>query len=90
LRYAVAAAFRHEYVTVGIGAGAVLLNDPFRGGYLCRHHGISGPLPWVQFEINRALYLPEEPDLTEIPGAASRTRLGGLREKFIRGLKRML
>lgn len=88
LRDAVATAFRHEDVTVDIGA--VLLNDPFRGGYLCRRHGISGTLPWVQFEINRALYLPDTLGLTKRPDAEHLTRLGDLREKFIRGLKRIL
>lgn len=31
-------------------------NDPFSGGYIVRHHALGG-LPWLQLEINRALYL---------------------------------
>jgi len=34
----------------------VLLNEPFKGGYITRVHG-RGPVPWVQVEMNRSLYL---------------------------------
>ena len=37
-------------------AGGVHFNDPFSGGYITRRHG-SGALPWVQVEINRAVYM---------------------------------
>jgi len=34
----------------------VSLNQPFPGGYITRMYG-GQPIPWVQVEINRALYL---------------------------------
>jgi N-formylglutamate deformylase len=34
----------------------VALNEPFKGGYITRAHG-SGPVPWIQLEMNRSLYL---------------------------------
>lgn len=33
-------------------AGEVRINDPFRGGYIARHH--ARELPWVQIELSRA------------------------------------
>lgn len=35
---------------------AVTLNRPFSGGYLTRTYG-GNPIPWLQIEMNRALYL---------------------------------
>lgn len=83
-------AFRHEDVMVGVGSGSVLLNNPFRGGHICMRHGGTGFVPWVQFELNRALYLPETSELTESPGAESQKRLRDLREKFFRGIRGVL
>ena len=34
------------------------LNSPFRGGHIIRAH--SGELPWVQLEMSRAPFLPDE------------------------------
>jgi formiminoglutamase len=34
----------------------VTLNDPFAGGYITRTYG-NQPIPWVQIEMNRKLYL---------------------------------
>ena len=34
----------------------VTINQPFAGGYTTRTHG-NNPLPWVQVEMNRSLYL---------------------------------
>lgn len=36
----------------------VVMNIPFAGGYITRTYG-EGPLPWVQVEMNRSLYLSE-------------------------------
>ena len=36
--------------------GPVRINDPFRGGYICRSH--SSEMPWVQIELSRESYLP--------------------------------
>lgn len=37
----------------------VTMNQPFAGGYMTRRHGNTGPIPWIQLEINRRLYLPQ-------------------------------
>jgi formiminoglutamase len=36
----------------------VALNRPFKGGYITRRYG-RHPLPWIQIELNRSLYLAE-------------------------------
>lgn len=62
----------------------VRLNDPFQGGYIVRRHG-RGPLPWIQLEMNRSLYLApawfDRKRLTVAP-----TRLAELRKRFHRAL----
>ncbi len=47
------------------------LNTPFKGGYITRKYG-NKPLPWIQVEMNRDLYLrPEwfDPDTLEMDEA---------------------
>lgn len=39
-----------------IEAQHVTVNDPFAGGYITRTYG-NNPVPWVQVEMNRVLYL---------------------------------
>lgn len=34
-------------------------NDPFKGGYITKTYG-NNPIPWVQIEMNRDLYLSEK------------------------------
>ena len=34
-------------------------NDPFQGGYITKTYG-NNPIPWIQIEMNRNLYLSEE------------------------------
>ena len=36
----------------------VVMNQPFAGGFITRTYG-EGPIPWVQVEMNRSLYLSE-------------------------------
>ena len=36
----------------------ITLNDPFQGGYIIKTYG-NKPIPWVQIEMNRDLYLSE-------------------------------
>jgi len=36
----------------------ISLNDPFHGGYITKTYG-NNPVPWIQVEINRDLYLSE-------------------------------
>ena len=42
----------------GLEEKDVVLNKPFAGGYITRNYG-EGPLPWMQVEMNRNLYLSE-------------------------------
>ncbi len=86
LRDALQAAFRHEDVE----AGGISINAPFKGGYICRRHGQNGPLPWLQLELSRALYLPVNGVIPAMPDRGSETRLRDLREKILGALRRML
>jgi len=36
----------------------ISINDPFHGGYITKTYG-NKPLPWIQIEMNRDLYLSE-------------------------------
>lgn len=36
----------------------IKLNDPFHGGYITRTYG-NNPIPWIQVEMNREMYLTE-------------------------------
>jgi len=42
------------------GKGQVLMNDPFRGGFITVAHHRRTRTPWIQIEINRGLYETEE------------------------------
>jgi N-formylglutamate deformylase len=39
-----------------LGPAEVAINRPFSGGYITRTYG-QNPLPWIQIEMNRRLYL---------------------------------
>jgi N-formylglutamate deformylase len=80
--------FRNEDVEIDMAEPPVRLNDPFRGGYVSRRHSSQGPLPWLQLELSRALYLPKEFGLE--PGAADLRRLADLREKILKALQKTL
>ena len=60
------------------------MNWPFQGGYVARRHG-RAPLPWIQVEMNRALYLAE-PWFDEQRRLVDPGRLDALRERFWRAL----
>lgn len=61
----------------GIGMSDIRFNDPFLGGHITETYG-NNPLPWIQMEMNRSMYLPEGwPD--EAPDGK---RLRGLRDMF--------
>ncbi len=38
--------------------GEVKINEPFAGGYITRNYG-NDPIPWIQIEMNRNLYLSD-------------------------------
>ena len=37
----------------------ISINNPFHGGYITKTHG-NNPIPWIQIEMNRDLYLNEK------------------------------
>ena len=44
--------------TFSINRNEIYLNDPFHGGHITRTYG-NNPIPWIQVEMNRDLYLKE-------------------------------
>jgi N-formylglutamate deformylase len=42
----------------GLQENDVTINEPFAGGYITRKYG-NNPIPWIQIEMNRCLYLDE-------------------------------
>ena len=88
-RDALAHELRNEDAEIRAAGPKVTLNSPFLGGYLTAHHGRRGPLPWIQLEISRALYLPKTANLPVIPDEPAMRRLADLREKLVRSLARV-
>jgi formiminoglutamase len=39
----------------------VAINNPFSGGFISNAHFWHKGIPWIQIEINRSLYEPDEP-----------------------------
>jgi formiminoglutamase len=64
--------------------GEVALNRPFKGGYITRRHG-RRPLPWIQVEMNRSLYLAG-PWFDPATRRVDPERLRELRERFWKAL----
>jgi N-formylglutamate deformylase len=60
--------------------GEIALNRPFTGGYITRRHG-NRPLPWIQVEVNRSLYL-SDPWFDETTLAVDPSRLADLNGRF--------
>lgn len=63
----------------------VTINKPFAGGFITRIYG-NNPLPWVQVEMNRSLYL-REPYFDSASLQISEERLIELNNKFASVLK---
>lgn len=42
-----------------ISRESIRLNDPFRGGHITKTYG-NNPVPWIQVEMNRSMYLSGE------------------------------
>jgi len=82
---AFAAALRHEDVDLEVPAVASA-NVPFSGGYITQRVG-GGPMPFVQIEMSRALYLdPKYFDETSLE--IDENRVKDLREKVWRVLRK--
>lgn len=61
----------------------IILNAPFKGGYICRYQ--SSTLPWIQIELNRKAYL-SPPWFNSQTLRVDSKRLEYLRNKFLHAL----
>ncbi|MGV7220522.1 MAG: N-formylglutamate amidohydrolase, partial [Nitrospinales bacterium] len=68
----------------GFKDGEVKINDPFSGGYITRKYG-NNPIPWIQIEMNRSLYL-STPWFDEETLLVDPNRLEMLKTAFREGL----
>ncbi len=86
MRYAeaLAACFREVFA---LEAEQVTLNEPFSGGFITRSHG-NNPVPWIQLEINRSLYL-RPPWYDASKQTISRDRVADLSSLIVRTLRRL-
>nr|WP_246208653.1 N-formylglutamate amidohydrolase [Anaerotalea alkaliphila] len=66
----------------------VAINQPFRGGWTIREHG-TGRLPWIQLEVNRALYLAGDPRTAE-PDREAALRIQKLQEILLQAFVEIL
>jgi len=73
----------------GKSVPAVLLNRPFKGGYIIKHHGTFGHVPWIQVEFNRSLYLDSDPRKVA-PGKEEIKRINKLKKCFFFALEELL
>ena len=78
-----AACFREVFV---LEEEQVTLNEPFSGGFITRTHG-NNPIPWIQLEINRSLYL-RPPWYDASSRTISKDRLAELSALIVRVLRR--
>ena len=58
----------------------VIIDEPFAGGYITRRYG-NNPLPCIQIEMSRGLYLDSD-WLTEHNGQPNLNKITDLRQKF--------
>lgn len=63
-----------------IDKSEIFINDPFKGGHITRTYG-NNPIPWIQIEMNRRLYL-SEPWFDEENLTVDSKRLSALNRKF--------
>ncbi len=63
-----------------LSSADILINKPFTGGYITRTYG-NKPIPWIQIEMNRSLYL-SSPWFNAQTLTASPRRLSDLKNNF--------
>ncbi len=63
------------------GEGEIAMNEPFRGGFISMIHHQRTRIPWIQIEINRALYETED-YLDQGTGQTDEARIIELRERI--------
>ena len=64
----------------------VSLNRPFKGGAITIKHGRESSFPWIQVEINRALYLSNPFPHSPLPDEETLQRLAEIRRRFVGAL----
>ncbi len=74
---ALAAAMRRAFK---LSASEVTIDQPFAGGFITQRYG-NNPLPCIQIEMNRGLYLDAD-WLTERDGKPDPKKIADLRQKF--------
>ncbi len=80
-------AFREEFR----GTGEVAINTPFSGGFISNAHYWRKGIPWIQIEINRALYeyeapLAQQPAVIEGQIPELRCKIGEILTRFWDGI----
>jgi N-formylglutamate deformylase len=80
---ALAGSFQAEFA----GEGRVLMNDPFRGGFISVAHYRRTRIPWVQVEINRSLY-ETGASVSQETQQVDDHRVADLRERILSALTR--
>lgn len=68
-----------------VDRGEISLNDPFHGGHITRTYG-NNPIPWIQVEMNRDLYL-SPPWFDEKILSVNTTHLQKLNKQFENSLE---
>lgn len=63
---------------------SVAINEPFSGGFLTRNYG-NNPLPWIQIEMNRSMYL-RQPWFDSETLTISKERTTDLNGRFLRAV----
>ncbi len=63
----------------------VTINEPFAGGYITQQYG-NNPVPWIQIEMNRKLYLAE-PWFHKASLKMDKRRLYFLNKQFVKVLE---
>ncbi|MDE5415087.1 N-formylglutamate amidohydrolase [Alkalihalobacterium chitinilyticum] len=80
-----------DYKDEAEGMPLVTLNQPFAGGYITRHHGNKGNIPWIQLEINRCMYLPKPSEkLKVIPPKETQIKLKKFRDDLYEVFKELV
>jgi formiminoglutamase len=73
----------------GVQRDEIAHNRPFEGGWIIRHHAKREGIPWIQVEMNRALYLgPSWFDETQL--TVDDSRIAELNSMFSAALERFV
>ncbi len=73
-------------MSFGLSDNEIAINKPFAGGFITRTYGMN-PIPWIQIEMNRKLYL-NKPWFDSETRHIQSGRLQELRDSFLDALTR--